>query len=368
MASWWRDFADEQCAGYSPLYEAICRAVAADGEVLDLVIDAPFFGRQPNVLLAAVHDLVLRGTTHELATLYSAAGRGEIVPAAEAGRSFRDFARRNRDELAQLLSFRRTNTNECGRSAVLVPALRWAATEVGAPVALIDVGTSAGLNLRLDRYRIDYLDGRTTGPADSPVVIECAVRGPAPVEPEAPPVAARIGLDRKPVDLSDPAEVRWLLACVWPDTGRLDRTRAAIELARSHPVEVLTGDAVDDLGTAVERLPVDLPIAVTTSWVLAYLRPADRDRFVEQLATLSRRRPVAWISAEGPGVAPGIATPDATTVPGDASIDLSVLGGSIFRDGRRQLTVALGRCHPHGSTLDWTSGGDGSASSGRSLG
>ena len=351
---WWRHFAEHECRGYSPLYEAICHAVADAPDVLDLVLAAPSSGRRPNVLLAAAHDLVLRGVDHPLRPLYERAERHEAVDVAEAAGAFVDLVRRERSEVERLLSFRRTNTNECGRSAVLVPALRWATTEVGEPLALVDVGTSAGLNLRLDRYRIDYGNGRSTGPADSPVVITCTSTGPAPVEAMAPAIVARIGLDREPVDLDDPAEVRWLLACVWPDTGRLARTRAAIDLARREPVEVVAGDAVDDLARTVDRLPDDVPLAVTTSWVLAYLRPEARDHFVEQLAALSHDRAVVWISAEGPGVVPDVKAPPATDDLGAPSVTLSVLAATVFRDGTRERTTALGLCHPHGSSLAWT--------------
>jgi hypothetical protein len=192
---------------------------------------------------------------------------------------------------------------------VLVPGIRWLADRLGEPIALLDVGTSAGLNLRLDEYRLDYGPLGTTGPAGASVVVECRATGEVPIRPEAPAIAGRAGLDRAPVDLSDPDEVRWMLACVWPDTGRLDRTRAAIELSHAHPVDVVAGDAVDDLPAAVALLPPEVPLVVTTSWVLAYLRRADRRRFVEALAEQSRRRPVGWLSAEGPGVIEGLPDP-----------------------------------------------------------
>jgi hypothetical protein len=351
VVRWWREFAVDQCRGYSPLYERICAAVADEPDLIDLVLNAPWPGRQPNVLLAAVHDLVLRGVDHPLAERYDAG-----VDAPDAGTLFCDLVRRHRDDVAALLATRRTNTNECGRSAVLLPALRWAAGRIGQPVALLDGGTSAGLNLRLDRYRVDYDDGRSTGPADAPVRISCAVTGDAPIAAEAPAISARIGLDQAPVDLDDPAAVRWLLACVWPDTGRLPRTRAAIELAQREPVELVTGDLVDGLPGAAGRLPHGVPLVVTTSWVLAYLPRRERHRFVEVLAALSAGRPVAWISAEGPGAVDAFADapdpPDPAAAP--AGVELSVLGAMLFADGQATESVVLGRCHPHGASLHWT--------------
>ncbi len=343
VAGWWRDFADDQCRGYSALYERICRAVAEDDALLDLVLEAPLPGRQPNVLLAAVHYLLLDGLEHELGDVY--AGRSD----ADAGPLFCDVARSHPTEIAAMLETRRTNTNECGRTAVLVPGLRWIADRLGAPLSILDAGTSAGLNLRLDHYLLDYGNGITTGPADSSVRIECRVTGAAPIHPEAPAIRARIGLDRSPVDLDDPDEARWLLACVWPDTGRMERTEAAIALARRQPYDLVQGDMVDDLAGAASRLPAEGPLCIMSSWALAYLRRADRVRFVEQLAQLSQNRPVAWLSAEGPGVVAGL--PDLPPRPDDG-IEASVLGCLLFDRGRSDAHL-LGRCHPHGNWLEW---------------
>jgi hypothetical protein len=319
--------------------------VAADDVVLDLVREGPLTGMQPNVLLAAGHDLVLAGTDHLLAAIY--AGESDADP----GPAFCDLIRSRADDVRWYLEHRRTNTNECGRAAVLVPALRWVADIVGEPIVLLDGGASAGLNLHLDRYRLDYGDAGATGPADSPVRIDCVVQGDAPIAPSAPEIAARIGLDRAPVDLGNDVDVRWQLACVWPDTGRLDRTRAAIDVARRDPVEVVPGDLVDDLALAVERLPHAHPLCVMTSWVLAYLRRPDRARFVAALAALSRGRIVVWVSAEGPGVVDALPAP-----PADPSVGLvpSVLGVLQFAGGEQVGADVLGTCHPHGSSLTWT--------------
>jgi hypothetical protein len=267
------------------------------------------------------------------------------------GLRFCDLVRRHRGAVAELLATRRTNTNECGRSAVLVPALRWFAEQVDdRPLAVLDAGASAGLNLHFDRYLLDYGEAGTTGPADAAVRIACTLTGPAPISPEAPAVVARTGLDRAPVDLEDEAEVRWLLACVWPDTGRLPRTRAAIDLARRHRLDIVRGDVVADLGSAAASLPADAPLAVTTSWVMAYVPREQHGRVVDALARLSGRRPVAWISAEGPGALDAVEVVDD---PGVEGVTRSVLAAMRFDRGERTGVTVLGRCHPHGASLDW---------------
>ena len=221
LAGIWSDFAETQCARYSPLYERIAHTVAADDDLLDLIREAPPRSHQPNVLLAAVHFLLLGGLEHPLAAVYAG------TAADDPGPLFADLCRAHRQEILEVMATHHTNTNEVGRSAVLGPALTAAAA--GTEVGIVDVGCSAGLNLRCDRYLLDYGPAGTTGPPDAAVRIPCTVlAGRPPIAPRLPVIGARVGLDRDPVDVRDEAAARWLLACIWPDTGRLERTRIAI--------------------------------------------------------------------------------------------------------------------------------------------
>jgi hypothetical protein len=344
LAQAWDRFAEQECRGYSPLYERISHSVARDVELLGLTAIGPPSGRQPNVLLAAVHYLLLGGLDHPLADVY--AGRSSADP----GPLFRDVCVAHRDEVLELLATRRTQTNECGRSAVIVPGLAWASQRAREPLALLDVGASAGLNLLCDRYRIDYGAAGATGPSGSPVRIQCRVlHGSPPVAAPTPELAARVGLDRAPLDLDDPDATQWLLACVWPDTGRLERTERAIALARDARPEVVEGDAVDDIVTLLGRLPDHATPCVTTTWVLAYLAPDRRAAFVEQLQMFAARRPLAWISAEAPGVVECI---EAGASPDHDPTTPSVLG-AVWFDADGTKPTMLGWVHPHGQWIDW---------------
>jgi hypothetical protein len=344
LGSIWEWFADTSCRGYSPLYDRICRAVARDSELLDLVREAPPAAHQPNVLLAAVHYLLLDGLDHPLAEVY--AGRSDADPAP----LFRDVCIVQRAAVLELMETRRTNTNECGRSALIGPALTWVAGRRGAPLALVDVGCSAGLNLGCDRFRLDYGAAGATGPADAAVHVECAVRGGTPpIAPQLPEIAARMGLDQSPVDLADERATRWLLACVWPDTGRVERTRAAIRDAQEHPPTIARGDMVEDIAPLVAGLPRDALACVINTWSLAYLSRSGRQRFAERLAAIGRTRPLVWISAEGPGVVPAFAH---VQPPRDDDIELNVLGAIEF-DGDESRATTLAYVHPHGASINW---------------
>ena len=137
---------------------------------------------------------------------------------------------------------------------------------------------------------------------------------------------------------------------MWPDTGRLPRTRRALEELRRSPPNVVQGDAVDTVSGVVAGLPADDTAVVMTSWAIAYLRPARRVEFREALASASRNRTVAWVSGEGPGVVDLFAD---TSAPTDANgMEASVLGLALFRDGEVDAEV-LAFVHPHGTWIEW---------------
>jgi hypothetical protein len=346
LADIWIHIADTGCRDYSPIYDRICRTVAGSDAVLELVQQAPPKGHFPNVLLGAVHYLLLGGLDHPLAAVYS--GESDADP----GPLFVDVCLTHRDEILELLATRHTNTNEVGRSAALGLALTAVADRLGAPLGLVDVGASAGLNLFCDRYRLDYGVAGATGPADAAVHVACEVVGGRPrVAPALPNLAARTGLDLDPVDVRDDDAVRWLLACVWPDTGRLPRTRRALDEARKDPPYIVAGDAVDGVADVVLGLPVGVTPVVTTTWMLAYLPRARRVAFREALTSASRERPIAWVSAEGAGVVDRF---EGVEAPSDAQgMESSVFGLLTLRDGALDTTELLGFVHPHGNWVDW---------------
>ncbi|MDZ4825736.1 MAG: DUF2332 domain-containing protein [Actinomycetota bacterium] len=345
LAELWLYIADTSCRGYSPLYDRICRTVAESDDVLDLVEEAPPRAHFPVLLLAAVHYVVLGGIDHPLAAVY--AGKSDADP----GPLFTEVCLEHRDAVLELLATQQVNTNEVGRSAAIGAALTSVAARVGTPLAHLDVGCSAGLNLLCDRYRLDYGPAGASGPADARVHVSCeVVAGSPPIAPTLPEVVARVGLDRAPVDVHDPDQVRWQLACVWPDTGRLPRTRLALEEAQRTPMQLVRGDAVEAVGDLVAQLPAHAAAVVTTTWVVAYFSREQRAGFRDALAAASHARPIVWISAEGQGVVDSIPS---AGVPSDAKgVEWSVLGRVMFAGGDADSEL-LGYVHPHGSALDW---------------
>ncbi|MEQ1702771.1 MAG: DUF2332 domain-containing protein, partial [Ilumatobacteraceae bacterium] len=241
---------------------------------------------------------------------------------------------------------RTTQTNEVGRCAQFLPALGLLAEEVG-PLAHLDVGTSAGLNLLLPRFHYRYSPGAAIGSA-STVTLDCATRGNPPLPGTIPPIVRSIGLDIAPIDVADDEAVRWLEACVWPDQPeRFARLVAAIEMARAAGLDVRRGDAVLALPELVAEVADDGHPVITNSWVLNYLSPAQRVAYVDVLDALGAQRDLTWVVAESPAQTPELPIP--ATSPTE---DITVLSIVTWRGGRRRVR-RLATTHPHGFWLHW---------------
>ena len=328
----------------SPLQARVAVALSSSDDALRALAAVPARRRQPGVVLAALHDLALAGRAPALAAAY-AAGDGDAAADAAVG-----TLRRSADAVAALAVRRRTRLDETGHAPVLAPAVAEAARRVGAgAVGLVSVGCGAGFDLDAGRVGITYSDGRTLGDASSPVQLTATRVGDRPVPTRAvPPVVARVGIDREPLNVTDPDDVRWLRACLAPDQPeRATRLDAELALAAADPPLLLRGDAVALLPEAVAAVPADALPVVTTTWALPRLPPAGRLRLLHRLREVAADRPVAWVAVEGVGVAPEVPTLGDRPASGHSTIGLVVLDGSAVR------AEALGRCWSRGRLLSW---------------
>ncbi len=303
-------FARLEAAGRSPAYEVLANAVASDDLVLNFLASLPRAKRQPNLLFAAAR-LLLGG-----------------VPSIG---DLREVVTQRADELSGVMLTRRTQTNEVGRCAVLLPAL----ARLPEPLALIEVGASAGLVLLLDRYSYDFNGRRLRGADDGGPLLRCSARGEVPLPDHIPTVAWRQGLDLNPLSVSDDDDVAWLRCLVWPgQPEREQRLDAAIATARTDPPVVHRGDLLADLPAVVAQAPADATVVVFHSAVLAYVDLATRRAFADLVRSLGAR----WLSNEGVGVLPGVRLPARDDAP-----------FVLVEDG----VTALAFTHPHGDWIDW---------------
>jgi hypothetical protein len=347
LAQVYRSFGEVEASGNSPLYGRVAVALSESGEALRAVEAAPARKRTPAVILAALHDLALAGRAPALAAAYAAGDAG-----AAAGAAVGTLLRMT-DAVVAAAVRRPVRAGEAGRAAVLYPAIAEAARRAGADaVGLIDVGCSAGLSLSVDRVGITYSNGQSLGDPSSPVQLSCELAGGRPVPARAmPEVTARIGVDLDPVDVTDPEAARWLRACLAPDQReRAARLGAEIALAAGDPPLLLRGDAVAVLPGALARVPAGALPVVTTTWTLSHLPLGQRLRFLHRLGDAAAGRDVAWVSAEGVGVAPAIQTFGDRRASGHSIIGVAMFGHSGLR------AESVGRCWSRGRVLAWLAG------------
>jgi hypothetical protein len=240
-------------------------------------------------------------------------------------------------EFVRSILSRPPQTNEVGRSAVLMPAYVQVARATGLPLRILEVGASAGLNLMWDRFHYE-LGGHHVGDPKARVTVRAEWQGPWPGITSLPHVVERQGCDRTPIDLAAEGEADRLMSYMWPDqTERVERLEGAIALARQDKPRLEQADA----GEWLERMlaepvhGVATIIAHSIAWTYFSQETSARGRrAIEQAgARATRKAPLAWVAFEH--VAPN---------------ELPALTLTTWPGGEEKL---LARAHPHGSSVHW---------------
>ncbi|MDN2565651.1 DUF2332 family protein [Aquibium sp. A9E412] len=287
-------------------------------------------------LCGGFNALVLAGADAALAAAYPPnAATDEALAAAVAGALARHDAR-----LAAALDGA-PQTNEIARAAMLLPGFLAIGRETGLPLALHEIGSSAGLNLLFDRFHYRYGDV-AWGPADSPVRLAPSVEGAVPPLGGFLDVMRRRGSDLAPIDAARPADRLRLLSYVWPDQPeRLARLEGALALAAQHPVTPERCEAADFVAATLARRRPGAVHVLFHSIVWQYLPQQSRQRIETALAEAGAAAvadaPLAWLRME----------PRTTAEP------FAVLRLTLWPDGE---TRELARCDYHGRWIAWLGG------------
>lgn len=336
------------------LYSRLSRALSQDAAA-SLLLAAPKGQRRPVLLFAALHYLLTLSPDVPAARWYASIVGRDHLPRGDPWPDVRAALVEHEAELRNLVATRTTQTNEVNRSTYLA----WALAQLPRrPTALIEIGSSAGLLLGLDRYRVELeaSEGAVVlGDPTSPV--GCVGRldrtaGSGLDGLVLPPIVARLGIDLDPITLDDTDGLAWLRACLWPDVpGRVERFDSAVALLRaSGPPPLVRADASTDLTrvlSALFRTPERGPpgdqgfeqCVVFTSWALTYIA---RDKRPDVVQAILRSEsvlgvPVTLVTAEADGVVPGV------SVVGTSDTVLAAQ----TREGARVLATV----HPHGEWI-----------------
>lgn len=287
----------------SPLYAHLCACLAddveADGPSARLLRPAAGQAFPSLGLLAAVHRLALDGQAPDVARHYpSTGGDGDPGRAWQAVRAVLV----DRADALHGAALETPQTNEVGRSASLVGGFLTVAAENRQPLRVLEVGASAGLNLRFDRYR--YEQGRSGyGPVESPLVMRDLWPDAIPPFDAPLEVIDRRGCDLSPIDPTSVDGQLTLLGAVWPDqVDRIARLRIALEMAAGFPVDIDRADVAEWLAAQLVAPTSGVATVVFHSLVWPHLPEDTRDAFMTTLArsgsVASTESPIAWLRLE----------------------------------------------------------------------
>jgi len=337
----------------NPTYVRLIEAVLNTPELFTLAASVPEPQLPANVLFASVHFLLLQGVEHPLALHYPTVRlRHGLTATATSSleEDFIDFTNTHREALGELLTTGITQTNEVARSAILASVLCDLRSAGHENVALLDAGCSAGLNLFVDRFRIEHSPTFRTGPTQSAVTLSPRHDGRLP-SGEMANIVARVGLDQQPLDPSSERDATWLEACLWPDDpSRFSRLQAALSIASNErgSLQLHAGDLVSDLRTVADTISNDVPLVIFSSWAAAYLRPGEHELLTRAMDEVGSRRTVFWLSCEHPSIAASlqlVPTGYRTRWPGATLITLRTCGEDA-------TTVVVGESHPHAEWIN----------------
>jgi hypothetical protein len=257
-----------------------------------------------------VHYLLLSGVQHPLRDFYPDViihEKEPRKPSTETYNLFQDFVWKHVSPITKLIETRLVQTNVVRRTTCLIPLFALVAREADChSLSLIEVGTSAGLNLHWDRYQHDYHfpSGKQLqwGDDTSPVRLSTEVRGEIslPAIPSDLSIAWRMGIDLNPIDINNAEAMLWLRALIFPEHVERHHTiEAAASVARQHPAKVVQGDAVTQLPLLMPAAPTNTRLCLYASMVLNQLSPDSREALWKFIAEFSKSRPVSFITMDG---------------------------------------------------------------------
>ncbi|GGC78762.1 hypothetical protein GCM10007216_06570 [Thalassobacillus devorans] len=291
------DFSELECKGSSPLYEQLALKVADNEELLELSSHAREGQPIPNLLFGAVHYLLLSGEQHELRKYYPSLTEKAEAP-DKVFPHFLNFCRTHRRLIMELIGKKLVQTNEVRRCAYLYPVFCYIHKKTKNPLSLIEIGTSAGLQLLWDQYGYTYGDNLIYGNKSSVLQLSSQVRqGSMPgLLSAAPPVASRTGVDLHVSDLTDGEETLWLKALIWPEhKERRENFEKAVSQFRENPPSLVEGDGVLLLEELAANATSASTLCIFHTHVANQMSREVKEELLQKVTAIGRERDVFHI-------------------------------------------------------------------------
>ena len=319
----------------STLYKNLSLSIANDREVLEIAV--PVHRKPLHLFFAAVHYSLLRQPAHPLAEFYPSISK-RTTKDKNPYPHFREFCFENRAEIQRIITKRSVQTNYPHRCSFLLPAFNHVyAHSRELPLAIVEMGASAGLNLLWDYYAYDYGIDKVIGDINSQVQINCKLHGnyTPPLKKELPQIEYRVGIDLNPLNVKKPEDVLWLRSLIWPEHQEQANVFAqAVKLAQRKTIDLVKGNILDVLSSVVENVPPRTALCLFNSYTLYQITEQDKKHLELLIETIAIKRNLFWISVEWH---------DALS----PSIKLTSYINGVSKES------LLGRCSVQGHWLEW---------------
>ncbi|WP_096153565.1 MULTISPECIES: DUF2332 domain-containing protein [Bacillus] len=291
------NFAEKECKWSSLLYEFLSIKISKDDKLLEICSYAGKGQPVPNLLFGAVHYLLIKGKNHPLKEFYPS-----IVSNPKSYKDsfefFKDFCLKYKNEIESILKTRLVQTNEVRRCAYLYPVFCTIYEKVKKPLALIEIGTSAGLQLLWDKYSYSYRQNDIYGNIESKLHITAEIKGEnTPIlHSTPPPVSTRMGIDLNTIDLNDEDEKLWLKSLIWTEhTERLLMFEEASNYFKEVQVSLHNGDGVSLLPNFVDTIKEDSVICIFHTHVANQMTLEMKEQLLQTVEAIGRKRDVFHI-------------------------------------------------------------------------
>jgi len=291
-----RSFAVE-CQETSPLYEFLSLKIAKCDDILKLCKHARSGQPPANILFGAVHHLLLNGRKHPLEQFYPSIVT-KPLSIKDSFSYFLNFCQTYRKDIIHLLQTKLVQTNEINRCAYLYPVFSYIYDVVKKPLAFIEIGTSAGLQLIWDKYRYSYDERHFFGDPESSVYLTSKVRGGGlpEISWKIPPITERIGIDLHVNDVTEREDYLWLLSLIWPEHHeRRERFIQAAQLMDSSDIQLIEGDGIARLEELIAMTTSSSVVCLFHTHVANQFSQDQKNNLLQKVENIGQKRNIVHI-------------------------------------------------------------------------
>ncbi|CAM5215612.1 hypothetical protein UACE39S_02507 [Ureibacillus acetophenoni] len=286
-------FARKECENSSPLYEFLSYQIAEDSVLQKLASQIPVEQPIPNLFFASVQYLLMQ--QEDPLKSYYPTFTDSPLPINESYAPFKEFVLNHQESLLELFNTKLVQTNEVRRCSYLYPMFTEIYKKHGKPLALIEIGTSAGLQLGVDQY--NYLYNEEIEVTNSPFALRIESKNLGDPLPDSiyssPIVKTRIGADLNPINLKDEHELKWIQALIWPEHHeRREMLTQAAKVINDLDIEFVRGDAIAHLEDLCASISEEEQIVVFHTHVANQIPRQGREELIAKLVSVSKGRPI----------------------------------------------------------------------------